>query len=149
MKFFLIAGEPSGDRLGAALIQGFDKRLSYPADFIGVGGTNMMEMGFESLFPMEEISIMGVGEILSRYFSLKNVLHRRRSPCLMQNLTPLLRLICPNSISASQILFANIATFPLSTMSRRQFGLGDPIVLSKWPNLLIMCWRYCRLSRLI
>ena len=71
MKFFLIAGEPSGDRLGAALIQGFDKRLSYPADFIGVGGTNMMEMGFESLFPMEEISIMGVGEILSRYFFLK------------------------------------------------------------------------------
>ena len=71
MKFFLIAGEPSGDRLGAALIQGFDKRLSCPADFIGVGGTNMMEMGFESLFPMEEISIMGVGEILSRYFFLK------------------------------------------------------------------------------
>ena len=37
MNFFLIAGEPSGDRLGAALIQGFDKRLSYPADFIAEG----------------------------------------------------------------------------------------------------------------
>ena len=71
MKFFMIAGEPSGDRLGAALIKGFDTLLSDPADFIGVGGTHMLDLGFESLFPMEDISIMGVGEILSRYFYLK------------------------------------------------------------------------------
>ena len=67
---FLIAGEPSGDRLGAALIRALINAY-YPADFIGVGGIKMMGMGFDSLFPMEEISIMGVGEILSRYFFLK------------------------------------------------------------------------------
>ena len=71
MKFFMIAGEPSGDRLGAALIKGFDTLLCDPADFIGVGGTHMLDLGFESLFSMEDISIMGVGEILSRYFYLK------------------------------------------------------------------------------
>ena len=71
MKFFMIAGEPSGDRLGAALIKGFDAHLPNPADVIGIGGAHMLDLGFESLFPMEDISIMGVGEILSRYFFLK------------------------------------------------------------------------------
>ncbi len=71
MKFFMIAGEPSGDRLGAALIKGFDKLLASPQNFIGIGGAHMIGLGFESQFPMEDISIMGVGEILSRYFFLK------------------------------------------------------------------------------
>ncbi len=71
MKFFMIAGEPSGDRLGAALIKGFDKLLPKSADFIGIGGAHMLDQGFESHFRMEDISIMGVGEILSRYFFLK------------------------------------------------------------------------------
>ena len=71
MKFFLIAGEPSGDRLGAALINGFDEVLTQRANFIGIGGENMTQTGFKSMFPMEEIAIMGVGEILSKFFFLK------------------------------------------------------------------------------
>ena len=71
MKFFIIAGEPSGDRLGAALIKGFNALSPNPAEFIGIGGVQMLDLDFESLFPMEDISIMGVGEILSRYFYLK------------------------------------------------------------------------------
>ena len=71
MKFFFIAGEPSGDRLGAALINGFNKLLSSPTAFVGIGGVQMIETGFTSLFPMEEISLMGVSEICSNYFFLK------------------------------------------------------------------------------
>ena len=71
MKFFVIAGEPSGDRLGAALIKGFDKLLPNPADFIGIGGAHMLDAGLASLLPIDDISIIGVGEILSRYFFLK------------------------------------------------------------------------------
>ena len=71
MKLFIIAGEPSGDRLGAALIKGFNTLSPNPADLIGIGGAHMSELGFESLFPMEDISIMGVGEILFRYLHLK------------------------------------------------------------------------------
>ena len=48
MKFFLIAGEPSGDRLGAALINGFGKLLSSPPVLVGIGGSHMIDTGFKS-----------------------------------------------------------------------------------------------------
>ena len=69
MKLFLIAGEPSGDRLGAALMAGL-KALT-PVEFEGVGGPLMQAEGMASLFPMEELSVMGIAEVLPKYFPLK------------------------------------------------------------------------------
>jgi lipid-A-disaccharide synthase len=71
MRIFVIAGEPSGDRLGASLMEGFRSLLDYPVEFIGVGGPLMEEKGLNSLFPMSDISIMGLSEIASKYFFLK------------------------------------------------------------------------------
>ncbi|MFN4129303.1 MAG: lipid-A-disaccharide synthase, partial [Paracoccaceae bacterium] len=70
MRLFVIAGEPSGDRLGAALMAGL-KSLSPGVDFSGVGGPLMQTEGLESLFPMEELSVMGLVEVLPKYFALK------------------------------------------------------------------------------
>ncbi|AZL57575.1 lipid-A-disaccharide synthase [Tabrizicola piscis] len=70
MKIFLIAGEPSGDRLGAALMAGL-KDLTPGITFDGIGGPLMQAEGLESLFPMEELSIMGIAEVLPKYFPLK------------------------------------------------------------------------------
>lgn len=70
MKVFLIAGEPSGDRLGAALMAGL-RQLCPEARFEGVGGALMAGEGLRSLFPMEELSVMGIVEVLPRYFALK------------------------------------------------------------------------------
>jgi lipid-A-disaccharide synthase len=70
LRFFLIAGEPSGDRLGAALMQGL-KTLHPEVQFLGVGGPLMAAEGLDSLFPMEELSIMGLIEILPKYLHLK------------------------------------------------------------------------------
>ena len=70
MKFILIAGEPSGDRLGAALMAGL-KALLPGARFEGVGGPAMQAEGLESAFPMEELSVMGIAEIVPKYFHLK------------------------------------------------------------------------------
>lgn len=70
MKVFLIAGEPSGDRLGAALMAGL-KSLSPGVAFAGVGGPLMQAEGLASLFPMEELSVMGIAEVLPKYFHLK------------------------------------------------------------------------------
>ena len=69
MKLFVIAGEPSGDRLGAALMAGL-KTLS-PVQFVGIGGALMTAEGLESLFPMEELSVMGIAEVLPKYLHLK------------------------------------------------------------------------------
>ena len=70
MKLFLIAGEPSGDRLGAALMVGL-KTQKPGVEFSGIGGPMMQAEGLQSLFPMEELSIMGIAEVLPKYRALK------------------------------------------------------------------------------
>jgi len=62
-KFFIIAGEASGDLLGSKLIS--EIKLQHTAsEFIGVGGKLMQEQGLVSIFPMEELSVMGFLEVL-------------------------------------------------------------------------------------
>ncbi len=70
MRVFITAGEASGDKLGAALIEGL-RALVPDVTFEGIGGPRMSEAGLQSLFPMDEISIMGIGEILKEYRHLK------------------------------------------------------------------------------
>lgn len=70
LTFFLIAGEPSGDRLGAALMAGL-RQLHPDVRFLGIGGPLMQAEGMKSLFPMEELSVMGIAEVLPKYRHLK------------------------------------------------------------------------------
>ncbi|MGR3803942.1 lipid-A-disaccharide synthase [Marinibacterium profundimaris] len=72
MRVFIIAGEPSGDRLGAALMQGL-KQLRPDVRFSGIGGPEMEGQGLESRFPMQELSVMGIAEILP---GLRHLLRR-------------------------------------------------------------------------
>ena len=69
MRVFIIAGEPSGDRLGGALMAGL-KALRPDVRFDGIGGTDMQAQGLQSRFPMEELSVMGIAEILPKYRAL-------------------------------------------------------------------------------
>lgn len=69
LKVFLIAGEVSGDKLGAALMSGLSTLTE--VTFSGVGGPLMEAQGFTSRFPMSELSLMGLVEILPKYRQLK------------------------------------------------------------------------------
>ncbi|MGZ2257801.1 lipid-A-disaccharide synthase [Roseobacter sp. A03A-229] len=69
MRVFIIAGEPSGDRLGGALMAGL-KALQPDVQFDGIGGAEMQAQGLVSRFPMEELSVMGIAEILPKYRAL-------------------------------------------------------------------------------
>ncbi|MEM7197432.1 MAG: lipid-A-disaccharide synthase, partial [Pseudomonadota bacterium] len=62
MKIFVIAGEASGDALGAVLIEALHTRTK--GTFSGIGGPLMQEQGLDSLFDYKELSIMGLVEIL-------------------------------------------------------------------------------------
>ena len=63
-SIYLIAGEPSGDVLGARLMEGLQQISPNDLEFYGVGGQKMASLGLVSLFPMSEIALIGISEIL-------------------------------------------------------------------------------------
>lgn len=60
-KIFIIAGEESGDKLGADLMQRLSTKVE--CQFYGVGGSIMLEQGIQQIFPMHDINIMGFLEV--------------------------------------------------------------------------------------
>jgi lipid-A-disaccharide synthase len=66
-KIFLIATEESGDRLGAGLMKILRQRLGGAVKFEGVGGQSMAREGLASLFPIEQLSIMGLAAVVKRF----------------------------------------------------------------------------------
>lgn len=65
-KIFLIATEESGDRLGSALMKVLRQRLGDGVQFEGVGGRTMAREGLETLFPIEELSIVGLAAVVQQ-----------------------------------------------------------------------------------
>lgn len=72
LRIGIVAGEPSGDNLGAALIASIKQRCP---DVVveGIGGEKLIAQGCHSLFDMERLSVMGLFEILGRYFELLSI----------------------------------------------------------------------------
>lgn len=67
---FMVAGEASGDVLGGRLMAALSEMTDGQIRFVGVGGEAMRRQGLESLFPMEELSVMGLTEILPHLVGL-------------------------------------------------------------------------------
>lgn len=63
---FLVAGEASGDQLGASLMKKLRERLVGEVRFRGVGGPAMAAEGLASLFPMDEVTAMGFGSVIRK-----------------------------------------------------------------------------------
>jgi lipid-A-disaccharide synthase len=74
-KIFLIATEESGDRLGAGLMKVLHERLGGAVRFEGVGGQSMAREGLATIFPIEDLSIMGFAAVVQR---LPTILRRIR-----------------------------------------------------------------------
>jgi len=66
LLIYLIAGEPSGDMLGGRLMAGLSARTDGGVRFAGIGGAHMRAAGLDSLFPMAELTVMGITEVLPR-----------------------------------------------------------------------------------
>ena len=76
MKIFIIAGEDSGDKLGSAIIDSLREAFDGSINFVGIGGNGMMNRGLDSIFPMSDLSVMGLVEIALQYTNLKNRLNQ-------------------------------------------------------------------------
>lgn len=63
LKIGIVVGEVSGDTLGAKLIRSF-REQGIDAEFEGIGGPQMIAEGFQSDYPMDILSVMGIVEVL-------------------------------------------------------------------------------------
>lgn len=64
LNLFILAGEPSGDRIGADLIRRLNARTALTLS--GVGGQEMQAEGLQSIFPMSDLAVMGISDVLLR-----------------------------------------------------------------------------------
>ncbi|MFC3676606.1 lipid-A-disaccharide synthase [Ferrovibrio xuzhouensis] len=66
LRVALIAGEPSGDALGASLMRALRRETDDAVVFSGIGGAQMIGQGMQSRFPIVDLAVMGLVEVLPR-----------------------------------------------------------------------------------
>ncbi|HWD13499.1 lipid-A-disaccharide synthase [Pseudochrobactrum sp. sp1633] len=66
LKIAVVAGEESGDLLGADLVDALRTKTDRLISLVGVGGTHLQQRGLQSLFDPDEIALMGIGAVLAR-----------------------------------------------------------------------------------
>lgn len=128
---FLVAGEPSGDALGARLMAALKRRTEGRVRFAGVGGEAMAGEGLASLFPMSELTVMGAAEVLPR---LPAILRR-------------IRETAAHALAAAPAAVVTIDSPDFSfRVGRRLAGCGIPLVHYVAPS--VWAWRPGRARRI-
>ncbi|WP_373356722.1 lipid-A-disaccharide synthase [Pseudoroseicyclus sp. CXY001] len=114
LKIFLIAGEPSGDALGAALMAELTA-LAPGVSYSGIGGPGMAGQGLSSRFPMEELSLMGLAEILPKYFALKARIRETAAAVVAERPDLLLTIDAPEfSLRVAKLVRAAAPAIPIT-----------------------------------
>ena len=123
IRLFIVAGEASGDRLGADLIAGLKARV--PLEVAGVGGAEMAGQGLRSLFPITDLSVMGWSDVL------------RRLPLLLWRLRQTARAIV--AARPDVVVLIDSQVFSKAVAARvRKAGLRVPMLLYVAPSV----WGY-------
>lgn len=95
LKVYIIAGESSGDLLGAHLMRQLREQSTRPIQFSGIGGPRMMAEGLTSLFPFYELSMLGFIEILPYVFNLTARIHRTAEDIHAKHPDIVITIDCP------------------------------------------------------
>lgn len=123
-RLFILAGEPSGDALGSALVLALKARQ--PVHIEGVGGEKLSQAGLVSIFPMSDLSVMGFVDVL------------RQLPRLLWRVRQTIRHIL--SSPPDLVLLIDSQEFSnLVAKGLRKRGYAGPIVLYVAPS--VWAWR--------
>lgn len=123
LRLFIVAGEASGDRLGADLIAQLKSRG--PVELTGVGGAEMTGQGLRSLFPITDLSVMGWSDVL------------RRLPLLLWRLRETARAIVSTRPDVVVLIDSQVFSKAVATRVRKA-GFGGPMLLYVAPTV----WGY-------
>ena len=130
---FLVAGEPSGDALGGALIGALRQRLGNRLRIAGVGGERMRDQGLESLVPLEDLAIMGVAEVLPR----APIIFRRVRETVAE-----IRALRPDAVVT---IDSSGFSWRIAQRLRRR---GDTVPLIHYVAPMVWAWRAGRARRI-
>jgi lipid-A-disaccharide synthase len=124
VSMFILAGEPSGDRIGAALVEALRRRV--PLSLSGVGGPALVAAGLLSAFPMSDLSVMGASDVL------------KRLPLLLWRLGQAKRLVLQQQPDIVVLIDSQVFCSMLAKRLRSR-GFHKPILLYVAPA--VWAWR--------
>ncbi|UCD36676.1 MAG: lipid-A-disaccharide synthase [Fidelibacterota bacterium] len=127
-RFFIVAGEVSGDQHGAALISAMEK-LDPSSRFSGIGGTRMEALGMKCLYKAEDMALVGYWEVLRHLPFLLRVM--RRTEEFIRDWQP------------ERVILIDYPGFNLR-LARRLFRMGIPVTYFISPQL--WAWREGRIA---
>lgn len=131
LRLFVLAGEASGDRIGADLVQRLRRRTDLTLS--GVGGPELEGEGLRSLFPMENLSVMGWSDVL------------RRLPLLLWRVRQTANAIIRQRPDAVVLIDSQVFVKAVAARVRRA-GLAVPMLLYVAPS--VWAWRPERAAEL-
>ncbi|RWR83343.1 putative lipid-A-disaccharide synthase, mitochondrial [Cinnamomum micranthum f. kanehirae] len=83
LRVFMVAGEVSGDAIASRLMSSLRKISPFPLRFAGVGGALMSQEGLQSLYPLEDIAVMGIWELLPHLNKIRRKLKETTEAALL------------------------------------------------------------------
>jgi lipid-A-disaccharide synthase len=130
---FVVAGEPSGDALGGALIGGLRRRTGGNLRIAGIGGERMGEAGIASLVPLEDLAVMGVAEVVPRV------------PLILRRVRETVAAICALRPDAVVTIDSSGFSWRIAQRLRRR---GEKVPLIHYVAPMVWAWRGGRARRM-
>jgi lipid-A-disaccharide synthase len=95
-RVFLIATEESGDRLGAALMRSLRERTGGRISYAGVGGHDMEREGIRSLFPIDDLAIVGIDAVIAKLPMILRRIRETAAAAIAANTVMLVIIVSPD-----------------------------------------------------